>query len=145
MPIQILTSCSSVMCVLMVFGMFVHVMSSLMSVMIPLYVDLKYDDVFVLWLSVICEWLSDVFLVDVLLVMGCCVGCVLRCCYGLCGCVNGAYPVGFVLSFYLCAFQMNHCVLCVWLLLIEVCCLPVTNDWNGCWCVFVYVCRRTRI
>ena len=44
----------------------------------------------------------------VLLVMGCCVGCVWRC-YELCGCVNGASPVGFVLSlFYLCAFQMNR-------------------------------------
>ena len=36
--------------------------------------------------------------------MGCCVGCAWRCCR----CVNGAYPVGFVLSlFYLFAFQMN--------------------------------------
>ena len=60
-----------------------------------------------------------------LLVMGCCVGCARRCSYELCGCVNGASPVGFVLSlFYLCAYQMNPgCVVCVWLHLIEVCCL----------------------
>ena len=33
----------------------------------------------------------------------------------LCGCVNGASPVRFVLSlFYMCAFQMNPvCVVCV--------------------------------
>ena len=63
---------------------------------------------FVVWLRVVCEWVADVSLVDVLLVMGCCVGCALRCCYELCGCVNGASLVGFVLSlFYLRAFQMN--------------------------------------
>ena len=44
----------------------------------------------------------------VLLVRGYCVVCDCHCCYELCGCVNGASPVGFVLSlFYLCAFQMN--------------------------------------
>ena len=60
-----------------------------------------------------------------LLVMGCCVGCAWCFCYELCVCVNGAYPVRFVLSlFYLCTFQMNPmCVVCVWLHLIEVCCL----------------------
>ena len=67
------------------------------------YVDLKYDDVFVLWLIVVCVWVGGV-----LLVMSCCVGCAWRCCYELCGCVNGSSPVGFALSlFYLCAFQMN--------------------------------------
>ena len=71
---------------------------------------MNYDDVFVLWLIVVCEWVGG----D-LLVMGCCVGCAWRCSYELCGCVNGASPVGFVLSlFYLCAFQMNPvCVVCV--------------------------------
>ena len=54
------------------------------------YVDLKYDDVFVLWLIVVCEWLGC----D-LSAMGCCVGCVWRCCYELCRCVNGASPVGY--------------------------------------------------
>ena len=55
LPMCILISCSSVLCVLMALGMFVKVMSSLISVMSPLlvctfvcdavYVDLKYDDV----------------------------------------------------------------------------------------------------
>ena len=42
-------------------------------------------------------------------------GCAWCCCYVLCGCVNGASPVRFVLSlFYLCAFQMNPvCVVCL--------------------------------
>ena len=34
------------------------------------YVDLKYDDVFVLWLIVICEWVGGV-----LLMIGYCVVC----------------------------------------------------------------------
>ena len=63
------------------------------------YVDLKCDDV----LNFVCERVDGG-----LLMMGCCVGCAWRCCYELCGCVNGASPVEFVLSsFYLCAFQMN--------------------------------------
>ena len=59
------------------------------------------------------------------------------CCYVLCGCMNGASPVRFV--------QMNPvcvvcCVLCVWLHLIEVCLLFVTevtnpNGWSVCLCV----------
>ena len=91
-----------------------------------------------------CEWVCVV-----LLMMGCCVGCAWRCCYELCGCMNCASPVGFVLSlFYLCAFQMNP--VCVWLHLIEVCCLFVTkvinpNEWSECVGVFACVCRRTRI
>ena len=35
LPMCILTSCSSVLCVLMALGKFVNVISSLMSVMIP--------------------------------------------------------------------------------------------------------------
>ena len=71
----------------------------------------------------------------VFLVMGCRVGCAWHCCYELCGCVNGASPVGFVLPlFYLCAFQLNP--VCVWLHLIEVslCMTKVTNpnDWSEC-------------
>ena len=112
LPMCILISCSSLVCVLMALGMFlfVKVMSSLISVMSPppwvcsvcayggvvgyfrcfrflcefcfldcddvwlgavyevfkfldfvsdaVYVDLKYDDVFVLWLIVVCEWLG---------------------------------------------------------------------------------------
>ena len=68
-------------------------------------------------------------LVDCCLWVGgwCFVGYVLLCwlClvlfYDLCGYVNGASPVRFVLSlFYLCAFQMNPvCVVCV-----------VTSDWG---------------
>ena len=75
---------------------------------------MKYDNVFVLWLIVVSEWLGG----D-LSAMGCCVVCAW--CYNdLCGCVYGASPVRFVLSlFYLCAIQMNP----VWLHLIEVCCL----------------------
>ena len=36
-------------------------------------------------------------------------------CYVLCGCMNGAFPVRFVLSlFYMCAIQMNPvCVVCM--------------------------------
>ena len=66
---------------------------------------MKYDDVFVLWLIVVCEWMGGS-----LFVMGCA-----WCCYVLCGCVNGASPVRFVSSlFNLCAFQMNPvCVVCV--------------------------------
>ena len=75
-------------------------------------VDLKYDNVFVLWLIFVCEWVDGV-----LSVMGCCVGCAWRCYYELCGCVHGASPVRFVLSFYLCAFQIN--LVCV-----------VTSDWS---------------
>ena len=44
------------------------------------YVDLKYDDSFVLWLIIVCEWVGGV-----LLVMGCCVGCVWLCCTGCVG------------------------------------------------------------
>ena len=63
-------------------------------------VDLKYDDVVVLWLIVVCEWVYAS-----LFVTGCCVVCAWCCCYVVCGCVNGASPVRFVLSlFYLCAF-----------------------------------------
>ena len=120
----------------MALGMFVKVMLSLISVMNPppclcslsngvvvgyfwcfsflcefcfLYCDdirlgVVYDDFVsdsVLWLIVVWEWVGD----D-LFVMGCCVVCAWCCCYDLCGCVNGASPVRFVL-FYLCAFQMN--------------------------------------
>ena len=50
----------------------------------------------------------------VLLVMGCCDGCAWCCCYQLYGSVNGVSLAGFVLSPYLCAFQMNPvCVMCV--------------------------------
>ena len=50
-----------------------------------------------------------------LFVMGCCVVCAWCCCYDLCGSVNGASPVMFVLSlFYVCTFHMNlMCVVCV--------------------------------
>ena len=44
------------------------------------YGDLKYNDVFVLWLIVVWNWVGGVLLVDLLLVMGCCVGCAWRCC-----------------------------------------------------------------
>ena len=73
------------------------------------YVDLKYDDVFVLWLIVVCEWLGG----D-LSAMDCCVVCA-WCCYDLWVCVYGASPVRFLLSlFYLCTIQMNPvCVVCV--------------------------------
>ena len=72
------------------------------------YVDLKYDDVLLLWLIVVCEWVGGG-----LFVMGSCVVFAWCCCYVLCGCMNGASPVRFVL-FYLCAFQMNPvCVVCV--------------------------------
>ena len=73
------------------------------------YVDLKYDNVFVLWLIVVCEWLGG----D-LSAMGCCVVCAWCCCYDLCGCVYGASQVRFVLSlFYLSEIQMNPvCVVC---------------------------------
>ena len=45
----------------------------------------------------------------------CCLCLVLLFCYVLCGCMNGASPVWFVLSLlYMCAFQMNPvCVVCV--------------------------------
>ena len=60
-----------------------------------IYVDLKYDDVCLLWLIVVCEWVGCS-----LFVMRCA-----WCCYVLCGCVNGASPVRFVLSlFYLCCY-----------------------------------------
>ena len=106
----ILISCSSVLCVLMALGMFmfVKVMSSLISVMSTppclfkffdfvydaVYVDLKYYDVFVLWLSVVCAWC---------------------CCYNLCmmHLQSGLY----CRFFYLCAIQMNPVCVCV-----EVCC-----------------------
>ena len=70
---------------------------------------MKYDDVLVLWLIVVCEWLGG----DVS-AMGCCAVCV-SCCYDLYGCVYGASPVRFVLLlFYLCAIQMNPvCVVCM--------------------------------
>ena len=71
---------------------------------------MKYDDVFVLWLNVVCEWVGGS-----LFVMGSYVVCAWCCSYVLCGYMNGASPVRFVLSlFYLCAFQMNTvCVVCV--------------------------------
>ena len=66
----------------------------------------------------------------IFLVMGCCVGGAWRCCYELYGRVNGAFPVGFVLSlFYLCAFQISPvCVVCMKLHLIEVCYLLVCDN-----------------
>ena len=61
-------------------------------------------------LIVVCEWVGDVSFVDVLLLIGCCVGGFLCClcfcfsfyCCELSGCVNGASPVGCVLSFFIC-------------------------------------------
>ena len=78
-----------------------------------IYVDLKYDDVFVLWLIVVCAWLGGDLSVM------CCVFCAWCCFYDLCGCVYGVSPVRFVLSlFYLCAIQMNP--VCV--VTSEICC-----------------------
>ena len=57
---------------------------------VAVYVDLNYDDVFVLWLIVVCECVG--WLVFDSFVMGCCVVCA-WCCYDLCGFVNGASPV----------------------------------------------------
>ena len=63
----------------------------------------------------------------VVCLMGSCVVCAWCCCSVVCGCVNGASPVRFVLSlFYLCAFQINPvCVVCV-----------VTPDWV----CFLFIC-----
>ena len=74
------------------------------------YVDLKYDDVFVICLIVVCKWLGGV-----LSAMGCCVVCAWCCCCEFGVCVRAASPVRFVLSlFYMCAIQMNPmCVVCV--------------------------------
>ena len=71
---------------------------------------MKYDDVFVIWLIVVCEWVGDG-----LFVLGICVVCASCFCYVLCGCMNGASPVRFILSlFYMCVIQMNPvCVVCV--------------------------------
>ena len=68
---------------------------------------MKSDDVCVLRLNVVCDW--D-WVSGVLLVMGCCVGCAWHCCYEFCWCMNGASPVGFVLSlFYVCdSFQSAY-------------------------------------
>ena len=77
------------------------------------YVHLKYDDVFVLWLIVVCEWVGGC-----LFVMGSCVICAWCGCYVLCGCMNGASPARSVLSLlYMRAFQMNpvcvmHYIIC---------------------------------
>ena len=67
---------------------------------------MKYDDAFVLWLTVACKWVDGSLFV---------MGCAWCCCYDLSGWVNGAPPVRFELSlFYLCAFQMNTVyVVCV--------------------------------
>ena len=49
-----------------------------------------------------------------LFVMGSCVVCAWCCCYVLCGCMNRASSVRFVLLlFYMCAIQMNP-VCVVW-------------------------------
>ena len=87
---------------------------------------LKYDDVFIRWLIFL--WLGVG-----LFVMGSCVVCAWCCCYVLCGCMNGASPVGFVLSlFYLCVFQMNPvCVECM-----------VTSD-RGLLFVYLFVTKVT--
>ena len=65
---------------------------------------------FVLWLIVVCEWVGGG-----LFVMGSCVVCAWCCYHVLCGCMNGASPVRFVLSrFYMCAIQFNPVrVVCV--------------------------------
>ena len=78
------------------------------------YVDLKYDDVFVLYLIVVCEWVGGR-----LFVMGCCVVCVWCCCYVLCGCVNGASKrSGLYCRCFICVhFRLTQCV---WLQLIGV-------------------------
>ena len=85
-----------------------------------------------------------------LLMMVWCVVCAWYCCDDLCGCVNGASPVGFVLSlYYMCAFQMNLvCVVCVvtsdcGMLLVYVFVTKVTNPYDCS--VFVCVCRWARI
>ena len=83
---------------------------------------------------VVCEWVGG----D-LLVMGCCVVCGWRCFYELCGCVNGASPVRFVLSL----FYLNPvCVVCVvtsdrGLFLVYLFVTKVTNPYD--WSVFVCV------
>ena len=62
---------------------------------------------FALWLIVVCEWVGgDLF------VMGCCVVCA-WCCYDLCGCVNGASPVRFVLSLLSVCISDEPSVCCV--------------------------------
>ena len=67
------------------------------------YVVFDQCDVFVLWLIVVCELVGGG-----LFVMGNCVVCAWCYCYVLCGCMNGASPVRFVLALlYMCAFQMN--------------------------------------
>ena len=72
--------------------------------------DLKYDHGLSFDLLLFVSGLVG----GVFLVMGFCVGCDWRCCYELCECLNGASPIGFVLSlFYMCAFQMNLLSVCV--------------------------------
>ena len=66
-----------------------------------------YDDVFVHWLIVVCEWVGGN-----LFVMGCCVVCA-WCCYVLCGCVNGASPVRFVAVLSVCiSDEPSVCCVC---------------------------------
>ena len=94
---------------------------------------------FVLWLIVVCEWVCcSLFL------MGSCIVCAWCCCHVLCGCVNGASPVRFVLSlYYLCAFQMNSvCCVCgyIWLrfVFLFICCDRFhKSKWLECVCLCV--------
>ena len=72
----------------------------------------------------LCEWVGGVLL----MMCWMCLALLLRV---VCVC-EWLSPVRFVLSLlYLCAFQMNPvCVVCVWLYLMEVCCLFVTKVTN---------------
>ena len=72
------------------------------------YVDLKYDDVCVLWLIGVCEWFGGY-----LSTMGYCVVCAWCCCYDLCGCVYGTSPVRLCIVAVLSVCRWTQCVLSV--------------------------------
>ena len=85
---------------------------------------MKYDDVFVLWLIVVCEWVGGG-----LFVMGSCVVCVWCCCYVLCGCINGASSqVCIVAVLYVCnTDEPSVCCVCGYILLMFVSCIFVCD------------------
>ena len=55
--------------------------------------------------------MADALFVDVLLLMGCCVGCVRRCCSKFCECMNGAVCIIFALSVYI-SDEPSVCCVC---------------------------------
>ena len=93
------------------------------------YADLKYDDVFVLWLIVVCEWVCACCFVSGGLFCSMCLALLLRVVWVCEWCISSWVCIVFVLSVSISDEPS------VWLHLIEVCCLFVTKVTNPNYCI----------